>query len=182
MAHVGASFAYTPTSESIRGGGIAPVAAAQRAGVLTTLGTDGPMVDYSVDMVEQMKVAMLMQHVRHLDPTRMPVDRVIEMATINGANALGLEAEIGSLEPGKKADIAVFDLNKPHVGVLHRPLSSFVTAGKGSDAKVVMVDGEIVYRDGAFPRQPDAMALVREGEAIARGILAKAGLSNGEVS
>lgn len=182
MAHVGASFAYTPTSESIRGGGIAPVAVAQRAGVLTALGTDGPMVDYSVDMVEQMKVAMLMQHVRHLDPTRMPVDRVIEMATINGAKALGLEAEIGSLEAGKKADIAVFDLDKPHVGVLHRPLSSFVTAGKGSDAKVVMVDGEIVYRDGTFPRQPDAMRVVREGEAIARGILAKAGLSDGGVS
>ena len=182
MAHVGATFAYTPTSESIRGGGIAPVAVAQKLGVLTTLGTDGPMVDYSVDMVEQMKVAMLMQHVRHLDPTRMPVDRVIEMATINGAKALGLEAEIGSLEAGKKADIAVFDLDKPHIGVMHRPLSSFVTAGKGSDAKVVMVDGEIVYRDGAFPRQPDAMALVREGEAIARGILVKAGLSNGEVS
>jgi 5-methylthioadenosine/S-adenosylhomocysteine deaminase len=182
MAHVGASFAYTPTSESIRGGGIAPVAAAQRAGVLTTLGTDGPMVDYSVDMVEQMKVAMLMQHVRHLDPTCMPVDRVIEMATINGAKALGLEAEIGSLEAGKKADIAVFDLDKPYVGVMHRPLSSFVTTGKGSDAKVVMVDGEIVYRDGAFPRQPDAMAVVREGQRIATGILAKAGLSNGGVS
>jgi 5-methylthioadenosine/S-adenosylhomocysteine deaminase len=182
MAHVGASFAYTPTSESIRGGGIAPVSVAQRAGVLTTLGTDGPMVDYSVDMVEQMKVAMLMQHVRHLDPTRMPVDRVIEMATINGAKALGLEADIGSLEAGKKADIAVFDLDKPYVGVLHRPLSSFVTAGKGSDAKVVMVDGEIVYRDGAFPRQSDAMRVVREGEAIAKGILAKAGLSDGGVS
>lgn len=182
MAHVGASFAYTPTSESIRGGGIAPVAAAQRAGVLTTLGTDGPMVDYSVDMVEQMKVAMLMQHVRHLDPNRMPADRVIEMATINGAKALGLEAEIGSLEAGKKADIAVFDLSKPHVGVIHRPLSSFVTAGKGSDAKVVMVDGEIVYRDGAFPRQPDAMALVREGQRIAAGVLVKAGLSHGGVS
>ena len=71
MARVGASFVYTPTSESMRGGGISPVSNAQRAGVTVALGTDGPMVDYSVDMVEQMKVCALMQHVRHLDPTRI---------------------------------------------------------------------------------------------------------------
>ena len=94
------------------------------------------MVDYSVDMVEQMKICTLMQHVRHLDPTRMPVERSLEMATINAATALGLANEIGSLEPGKRADIAMFDLHKPYVGVLHRPLSSFVTAGKGSDVRV----------------------------------------------
>ena len=75
MARVGCSFVYTPSSESIRGGGISPFANAHRAGVNTALGTDGPMVDYSVDMVEQMKVCTLMQHVRHLDPTRMPVER-----------------------------------------------------------------------------------------------------------
>ena len=74
MARVGCSFVYTPTSESIRGGGIGPFANAHRAGVNVALGTDGPMVDYSVDMVEQMKVCTLMQHVRHLDPTRMPVE------------------------------------------------------------------------------------------------------------
>ncbi len=83
MARVGCSFVYTPTSESIRGGGIGPFANAWRAGVNVALGTDGPMVDYSVDMVEQMKACMLMQHVRHLDPTRMPPERSIEMATIN---------------------------------------------------------------------------------------------------
>ena len=91
MAQVGCSFVYTPSSESMRGGGISPFANAQRAGVNVALGTDGPMVDYSVDMVEQMKVCALMQHVRHLDPTRMPVERTLEMATINAAKALGLE-------------------------------------------------------------------------------------------
>jgi 5-methylthioadenosine/S-adenosylhomocysteine deaminase len=177
MAHVGASMVYTPTSESVRGGGIGPVSVAQRAGVLTTLGTDGPMVDYSVDMVEQMKAAALMQHVRHLDPTRMPAERVIEMATINGAKALGLDAEIGSLEVGKRADIAVFDIAKPHIGVLHRPLSTFISAGRGADACMVMVDGEIVYRDGMLTHEKEPMRVVREGERIARGVLAKAGLA-----
>ena len=93
------------------------------------------MVDYSVDMVEQMKSCALMQHVRHLDPTRMPAETTIEMATINAAKVLGLDGEIGSIEPGKRADIAVFDVDKPYVGVLHRPISSFICAGKGSDVR-----------------------------------------------
>jgi 5-methylthioadenosine/S-adenosylhomocysteine deaminase len=135
------------------------------------------MVDYSVDMVEQMKTCMLMQHVRHLDPTCMSVERTIEMATINSARALGLERELGSLEPGKRADIAVFDLKKPYVGVLHRPISTFVCAGKGSDARTVLVNGEIVYRDGRFLRLGDGKHVLVEAEHIGRTILDKAGLS-----
>ena len=177
MARVGCSFVYTPTSESIRGGGISPFANAHRAGVNVALGTDGPMVDYSVDMVEQMKVCSLMQHVRHLDPTRMPVERTLEMATINAAKALGLDTEIGSLEAGKRADIAIFDLRKPYVGVLHRPLTSFVTAGKGSDASAVLVDGRVVYRDGKFTNLADPQAVISQAETVGRAIVDKAGLS-----
>jgi 5-methylthioadenosine/S-adenosylhomocysteine deaminase len=178
MARMGASFVYTPSSESMRGGGISPFAAAQRAGVNCALGTDGPMVDYSVDMVEQMKVCTLMQHVRHLDPTRMPVERTLEMATINAATALELEAEIGSLEQGKRADIAIFDLNKPYVGVLHRPLTSFITAGKGSDVRAVLVDGKVVYRGGKFARLADHQRVIAEAETIGRSLLDQAGLSH----
>lgn len=178
MARVGCSFVYTPSSEAIRGGGISPFANAHRAGVNVALGTDGPMVDYSVDMVEQMKVCALMQHVRHLDPTRMPVECSIEMATINAAKALGLEKEIGSLEAGKRADIAIFDLNKPCVGVLHRPLSSFVTAGKGSDARAVLVDGRVVYRSGKFTNVPNPERIVAEAQKIGRTIIEAAGLGH----
>jgi 5-methylthioadenosine/S-adenosylhomocysteine deaminase len=178
MARTGCSFVYTPTSESIRGGGIGPFANAHRAGVNVALGTDGPMVDYSVDMVEQMKACTLMQHVRHLDPTRMPAERTIEMATINAATALGLADEIGSLEPGKRADIAIFDLAKPYVGVQHRPISSFVYAGKGSDARAVLVDGEIVYRDGRFTHMADSAKVIAEAERIGRAALDSAGLGH----
>ena len=178
MGGVGASMVYTPTSESIRGGGIGPIANAQRAGVNVALGTDGPMVDYSVDMVEQMKACTLMQHVRHLDPTRMSAERTIEMATINAAKALGLDHEIGSLDPGKRADIAIFDLAKPHVGVQHRPLSSFIYAGKGSDARAVLVDGEIVYRDGRFTRLADTGHLIAEAERVGAKILEQSGLGH----
>jgi 5-methylthioadenosine/S-adenosylhomocysteine deaminase len=177
MARVGASLVYTPTSESIRGGGIGPASNAQRTGVTVALGTDGPMVDYSVDMVEQMKACGLMQHVRHLDPTRISPERAIEMATINAARALGLERELGSLEAGKRADIAVFDLDKPYVGVLHRPISTFICAGKGSDARAVLVDGKTVYRDGKFARLADVGGVIAEAERIGRAVLDQAGLS-----
>lgn len=178
MALTGASFVYTPASEAVRGGGIGPAANAIRAGVNTTLGTDGPMVDYSVDMIEQMKVATLMQHNRHLDPTRMPVERTLEMATINAAVALGLDDEIGSIESGKRADISIFDMTKPHIGVLHRPLSNFVSAGRGADARTVLVNGKIVYRDGNFTSGPDVTGIFTEAEKHAGTALAAAGLTS----
>jgi len=178
MARTQCSFVYTPTSESIRGGGIGPMANAQRAGINVALGTDGPMVDYSVDMVEQMKACTLMQHVRHLDPTRMPAESTIEMATINGAKALGLAHEIGSLEAGKRADIAIFDLAKPYIGVLHRPISSFIYAGKGSDARAVLVDGRMVYSNGRFAHLADAAGAIAEAQRIGNAIVRKAGLEH----
>jgi 5-methylthioadenosine/S-adenosylhomocysteine deaminase len=177
MARVGATLVYTPTSESIRGGGIGPIANAVRAGMNVALGTDGPMVDYSVDMVEQMKACSFLQHVRHLDPTRLPFETAIEMATINGAQALGMEDEIGSLSVGKLADIAVFDIAKPHIGVQLRPISSFVSAGRGADARIVMVNGDVVYRDGRFKYAKDSMAKVAAAERAARSILSEAGLN-----
>lgn len=178
MAKVGCSFVYTPTSESIRGGGIAPFAAALRAGVNVALGTDGPMVDYSVDMVEQMKVCTLMQNVRHLDPTSMPAERSLEMATINAAKALGMDECIGSLEPGKRADITIFDLNRPHIGVVHRPISSLLYAAKGTDAKMVLVDGDVVYREGRFAHLSVPREAVAEAQRIGRNILDKSGLAS----
>jgi 5-methylthioadenosine/S-adenosylhomocysteine deaminase len=108
----------------------------------------------------------------------MPVEATVEMATINAARALGLDGEIGSLTPGKRADIAIFDLRRPYVGVLHRPLSTFVCAGKGSDARCVLVDGTVVYRDGAFPRFGDVDDIVAEAEEIGRSVLERAGLAH----
>lgn len=178
VAHVGASMVYTPTSEAIRGAGIGPFANAADLGIVTALGTDGPMVDYSDDMFEQIKVCVLMQHQRHLDPTRMPIERAVEMATIGGAKAAGLDGEIGSLDVGKRADIAIFDMRRPHVGVLQRPLSAFVGAGRGSDAKVVIVDGKVVYRDGMFTSGPDSREILRDSERLGAEIIQKAGLSN----
>jgi 5-methylthioadenosine/S-adenosylhomocysteine deaminase len=177
MAHVGASLVYTPTSEAMRGGGIGPIANAQAAGVNVSLGTDGPMVDYTSDMVEQMKACMFLQHVRHLDPTRISVENAIEMATINSARAIGIDDEVGSLEPGKRADIVVFDARRPHIGVWNRPLSTFVSAGRGADAKIVMVDGRVCYQEGRFLNGPHPNEILREAETASGSVLERAGLA-----
>jgi 5-methylthioadenosine/S-adenosylhomocysteine deaminase len=177
MARVGAGLVYTPTSEAIRGGGIAPAANAIRAGVMTALGTDGAMVDYTNDMLEQIKACVLFQHQRHLDPTRMPFERGLEMATINAAHVLGVAHELGSLEAGKLADIALFDMRGPHVGSLQRPLSAFLGAGKGTDAKYVIVNGEIVYREGEFTKCGHHREILAEVEKLAGNVVEKAGLT-----
>ncbi|WP_259461246.1 amidohydrolase family protein [Paraburkholderia fungorum] len=178
MAEVGAGLVYTPTSEAMRGGGIAPAANALRAGIPTALGTDGAMVDYTNDMLEQVKACVLFQHQRHLNPTRMPFERALEMATINGARVLGVANELGSLEAGKLADIAVFDMRAPHVGSLQRPLSAFLGAGKGTDAKYVMVNGDIVFREGNFTKFKDREEVLSSVERLASEIISKSGLTS----
>jgi cytosine/adenosine deaminase-related metal-dependent hydrolase len=114
-------------------------------------------------MVEQMKFAALIQNVTHFDPTFMSTERVVEMATINGAKAIGLDHEIGSLEPGKRADIAIFDLDKAHTTVGNRPLAALVFSAHGTDVDTVLVNGEVVLRGGelAFEHEQEVMADAR---------------------
>jgi 5-methylthioadenosine/S-adenosylhomocysteine deaminase len=178
IAGAGASVAYTPTSEAVRGGGIGPAAAMLEAGVNVALGTDGPAVDYSVDMVEQMKACSLIQNVKHLDPTIMPPERCLEMATINAAKLLGLEQELGSLEPGKLADIAVFDLNTARAAPANNPISSLVYSSRGTDARHVLVNGREVVSDGKLMTFSDIPALLRAVTARAGEIIDKANVSH----
>jgi 5-methylthioadenosine/S-adenosylhomocysteine deaminase len=177
MADSGASLVYCPTSEAVRGGGIGPAATAIEAGINVALGSDGPMVDDSVDMVEQMKACSFLQAAKHLDPTIMPAERCLEMATINAAKAMGLDNEIGSLEPGKLADIAIFDLNAPHASPAINPIASLVYSARGTDAHTVFVNGREVIRDGSLTTFSDTPRLLADVRARAQEIVAKAGLS-----
>jgi 5-methylthioadenosine/S-adenosylhomocysteine deaminase len=176
MADAGCHAVYTPTSESMRGGGIGPWVRLINAGVNCALGTDGPMVDYSVDIVEQMKACTLVQNTNHLDPTVMPIERSLEMATINAARALAMEDEIGSLEPGKRADIAVFDLRGPHIQVIHNPIANFVCCARGADAHTVLIDGEAVLSDGQFIGFGGVDDVIEEATERGRAIATKAGV------
>jgi len=178
IADSGASLVYCPTSEAVRGGGIGPAATAIAAGVNVALGSDGPMVDDSVDMIEQMKACSFLQGVKHLDPTIMPPERCIEMATINAARALGLDGEIGSLEPGKLADIALFDLDTPHSSPATNPIASLVFSAHGPDAHTVFVNGREVVRNHKLANFNDVQRLFAAARARAEEIVTKAGLSD----
>jgi 5-methylthioadenosine/S-adenosylhomocysteine deaminase len=176
MANAGANLVYTPTSEAARGGGIGPIAPALAAGINVALGSDGPMVDYSVDMVEQMKACALLQRAKHLDPTVLPPETCLEMATINAARALGLDDELGSIEVGKLADIAIFDLNTPHAAPANNPISSLVFSAHGTDACTVFVNGREVISEGELKTFADVRGLIRTATARAHEIMEKTGL------
>ncbi len=175
----GCHLVCTPLADAMRGVSSAAWTALARAGVNTALGSDGPARSATVDMVEQMKAMLLIQNTLRLDPTSMSAERVLEMATIAGARALGLAGETGSLEAGKRADIAVFDMNGPHFQISHKPISGFVSCARGADAALVLVDGRVVWQADALGDRvagPDLTGLAGAGRAHARQLLARAGL------
>jgi len=135
---------HNPVANMKLAQGVAKVKELIEAGVTVGLGTDGPASNNSLDMFESMKVAALLQKVRYKDPTVLPNRRVLEMATINGAKALGLEKQIGSLEIGKRADIILIDLKRPNLTPLHDLCSSLVYSVHGCDVDSVIVDGRLV--------------------------------------
>lgn len=173
VAQSGATISHTPTSESSRGAGVTPVRRYRDAGIVVGLGTDGPMVDTSVDMVEQMKAVMLFQNQLHRDPTTVPPEDALAMATIDAARTIGLEREIGSLEPGKRGDIVAFDLESPRCSPWYDPVATLVQSARGADARHVLVDGEPLVRDGALVRYDrDAVReIVAEARARATELL-----------
>jgi 5-methylthioadenosine/S-adenosylhomocysteine deaminase len=177
VARAGASFVTCPVSNAYSCDGVAPLRDMLAAGVNVGLGSDGSYVNCSVDMVEQMKFAALIQNVTHMDPAFMTAERTLEMATINGARALGLEHEIGSLEAGKRADIAAFDLDKAHATVGNRPVSALVFSAHGTDVDTVLVNGEVVLRAGdlRFGAEREVLADARR---LAREAIEKAGLQH----
>lgn len=147
MANGGASVAHCPCSNMKLASGIAHVPEMLRAGVNVALGCDGGPSNNCYDMIREMKVASLLQKARLLDPLVMNAETVLEMATINGARALGLQNEIGSIEAGKKADLIVLDLGRPHLVPAFNPVSHLVYAAEGSDVDTVIIDGEIVMKN-----------------------------------
>ena len=138
---------HNPISNMKIACGVAPVPEMLAAGIPVALGTDGAASNNALDMFNEMKFAALLSKVHKLDPTAVPARKVLEMATINGAKALGLEKNIGSLEVGKKADLVLVDLRRPHFTPLYDAVSHLVYNAVGSDVDTVIVDGKMVMRE-----------------------------------
>lgn len=172
MRESGCSAVYTPLAEAGRGLGWGPWVELRRAGVPCALGSGLLAQHGGADMVEQMKACVLIQNTVRLDAAAMSAEAVLEMATIDAARALGLEREIGSLEQGKRADIAVFDLRGVQMQVAHKPISVFVTCAGGADAAWVLVDGRVLVQGGRIAARADAGDAVAAGRAQARSLRA----------
>jgi 5-methylthioadenosine/S-adenosylhomocysteine deaminase len=149
MREKGVTLVHNPTSNMKLGSGFARIPAALAAGVNVALGTDGCASNDNLDMFEEMHLASLIHKGNMHDPTVLSAWDVIEMATINGARALG-RGDTGVIAVGKAADFCVVDLNKPHlVPALDIP-NLIVHSMHASDVVMTVVDGEILYDSGQF--------------------------------
>jgi len=147
MAEHGAKVVHNPESNMKLASGIAPVPEMIAQGVIVGLGTDGCASNNNLDLFTEMDMAAKLHKIHTMDPTVMDALTVMKMATIDGANALGIGERTGSLEMGKKADIIVVDTNKPHLTPLYNPYSHLVYAARGNDVCHSVINGRLIMED-----------------------------------
>lgn len=147
LAEAGAGVAHCPQSNMKIASGAAPVREMLAEGLRLGLGTDGAASNNDLDMFEEMlTAALLAKHVAQ-DPTSAPAAAVLEMATLGGARALGMEDRLGSLEPGKRADLIVVGLDEARLHPMYDAVSHLVYAAKGADVRHSVIEGRVVMRD-----------------------------------
>jgi len=171
LAQTGTSVAHCPCSNMKLSSGPARVGDMRAAGIAVGLGSDGEKENNNLDLLEEMKFASLLQKVSTLDPTTGDPWDILDMATLSGARALGLDAITGSLEPGKRADIVTIDLRGLHTTpVLHgsdfNVAAHLVFSGSGHDVRGVWVDGRRLVEDGRVV-SVDVEAVRRTGQEAA---------------
>ena len=141
------SVVHNPESNMKLASGIAPVPEMIARGIKVGLGTDGCASNNNLDLFGEMDMAAKLHKAQRLDPTVMDAQTLIQMATVDGARALGLGEITGSLEVGKRADLIVIDINKPHLTPMYNPYSHLVYAASGHDVRHSIIDGRIVMED-----------------------------------
>jgi 5-methylthioadenosine/S-adenosylhomocysteine deaminase len=156
---------HNPSSNMMLASGVAPVPEMRAAGVRVGLGTDGPAgSNNDLDMMEEMDLVAKLQKVAKMDPRALGAKDALEMATIDGARALHLEKEIGSLEAGKKADLIVLGLDAPHAVPLYDVYSQIVYALKAGDVETVVIAGRTVLQSGKVLTLNEAAVIAKARE------------------
>jgi cytosine/adenosine deaminase-related metal-dependent hydrolase len=146
----GASVAHCPTANARLAHGAAPLEALLAADVRVGLGTDSVASNNRLDLLEEARFAQLLVRARTERPGALSARRLLELATIDGARALGIDGDVGTLERGKLADLCAVRLNTPHAQPVHDIAAAVVHAARGSDVVLTVVDGRAVYRAGEF--------------------------------
>ena len=174
IGRAGSPVAHCPKSNAKLGSGIARVPEMLEAGVKVCLGTDSTASNNVIDMFEEMRTAIFLQRASRADAPVLRAEDVLYMATLGGAEALGLSDLVGSLEPGKKADITVVRLREGLIPT-YDPVSTLVYCASRSDVVMTMVDGRVLYREGEFTTL-DARGVLRAcrsiGEKLAEELVA----------
>lgn len=147
LRETGGTVCHCPASNLKLASGIAPVPKMLKSRVNVVLGCDGGPSNNCYDMLREMKLAAIVHKGWLLDPEVLPAETVLEMATVNGARATLWGDRLGSLEPGKLADVIVVDQRKPHLVPVRNPISNLVYAANGGDVDTVIVDGKIVMQE-----------------------------------
>src|SRR5262245_21817953 len=145
MRHVGVS--HNPESNMKLASGTAPVPAYLRADAALGLGTDGAASNNDLDMFEALRMASLLHKLQAGAPRAVSARVALEMATIRGARALGMDAQIGSIEPGKRADLILVDVSGARQTPMYDPVSHLVYVARGDDVRTTIVNGRILMRD-----------------------------------
>jgi 5-methylthioadenosine/S-adenosylhomocysteine deaminase len=167
---------HNPSSNMMLASGVSPVAELRAAGVAVGLGTDGPAgSNNDLDLMEEIDLAAKLAKITKMDPLAMSARAVVEMATIDGARALHMEKEIGSLEAGKKADIILISLDKPNAVPMYEVYAQIAYALKGSDVQTVVIGGRVVMRDRKLLTIDEEEVLAR-ARAYKKTIAASLGL------
>jgi 5-methylthioadenosine/S-adenosylhomocysteine deaminase len=174
MAERGVRVLHCPGSNLKLGSGLAPVVELRARGISVSIGADGAACNNRLDMFDEMRLAATLQAVRH-GPGRLTAREVVWMATREGARALGLEHEIGSLEPGKRADLILVDIRAPHLVPAPDPYSTLVYAARGSDVRLTVVDGRPLVEEGRLT-WADPEEIVAHAHEASRRLAARAGL------
>jgi 5-methylthioadenosine/S-adenosylhomocysteine deaminase len=151
------------------------------AGVTVGLGTDGVSAAGNLNLIRQMYLAAGLFKDARMDPEMIGARRALHMATIDGARALGLEKDIGSLEPGKKADLVLFDLDHPEWVPYQDPVQALVWSATSASISQTWVDGQLLFADGRVRTIADEPALRQEARERAEALLLRAGLDRPDV-
>ncbi|MBV31194.1 MAG: hypothetical protein CMP46_01595 [Rickettsiales bacterium] len=164
-------------SNMILASGVCPVPELRGMGVNVGIGIDGAGSNDSQNMLESLKITPLLQRVKHLQATALSARDAFKMATIEGARALCVDKEIGSLEMGKKADFVVLNGNSPVLANVHDPFQALVYCAGTREVKEVWISGEIVLKDGEVINV-SSEEVVERSRPLAIKLVKSAGLSN----
>lgn len=159
--------------------GVAPVPEMLKKGITVSLGVDGAASNNSQDMIELMKLTALQHKVANLDPLAISAEKVLELATIDGARAIGMEDEIGSLEVGKKADLVIFNpLLNPKAIPLHNPASTLVYSSSMQNIEGVIIDGNIIMEDSKILTIEDEVEVLKKVQEAADKLCERGNITN----